>query len=513
MIYAYTKLQYISPKSQPLFIQISIKGIFVGKNMEEQNKKIAVVMIVKNEEALLARCLESVKEADAIYILDTGSVDNTIEIARKYTDNVDLGHIWIDDFQASQNYAKRNVKEDWILSIDADEYLDCPFSEVRKAVALGKDYIRCFMRAEGGQRLDFGFSRLFRNSPDIYWCQKIHKHLNLGGAGEEVGNVRIVFGFSPAHLRDPDRALRVLEQVVLADGDDAGRNFYYLGREYWYKQRYQEAIDMLNKHVRSSNWDAERAESFFIMSQAYTELKNEEMAQVSCLEAIKLNANFKEAIMWMASISTPENAKQWRRMARTANNNDVLWDRMPAEPIKDVIFLSPHNDDECLFGAYTLMRLRPLVIVVTDSYIQPNRGDVGCGADVRRQETIDAMNLLGCPVLFMGIKDTELTEDVLRERLRLLNPETIYIPALQGGNSQHDLVNKVALEVFGKAKCEQYTTYTKTELYTEGGWEVKPSHTEMELKNKALECYKSQLALPSTKPHFEAVKGKSEWLV
>ena len=57
-------------------------------------KTIAVAMIVKNEEDLLARCLESVKEADAIYICDTGSVDRTIEIARQYTENVYLDFIW-----------------------------------------------------------------------------------------------------------------------------------------------------------------------------------------------------------------------------------------------------------------------------------------------------------------------------------------------------------------------------------------------------------------------------------
>lgn len=60
-------------------------------------KTIAVAMIVKNEEELLSRCLETVKGADAIYILDTGSRDRTIEIARRYTDKVFLDFIWIDD--------------------------------------------------------------------------------------------------------------------------------------------------------------------------------------------------------------------------------------------------------------------------------------------------------------------------------------------------------------------------------------------------------------------------------
>jgi glycosyltransferase involved in cell wall biosynthesis len=62
-------------------------------------------MIVKNEEAVLERCLESAKEiADEIIIVDTGSTDKTRKIAKKYTDKV-LKFTWIDDFSAARNYA------------------------------------------------------------------------------------------------------------------------------------------------------------------------------------------------------------------------------------------------------------------------------------------------------------------------------------------------------------------------------------------------------------------------
>lgn len=473
---------------------------------------IGVAIIAKNEEALISRLLESVKDADQIVVCDTGSIDKTVEISKRYTDEVYLDFVWCDDFAAARNHAKSKMKTDWILSVDCDEFVH-DFNEVRKAIELAKtNYIRCHMIAEGGNRLEFGFSRLFRNIPEIYWVQPIHVHLNVPGEGEHVGNVRITFGWSPAHKNDPDRALRILEKVVRQEGDSAGRNLYYLGREYWYKQRYKECTATLGRYVQISGWDAEKAEAFLIMSQCYSAQGLDEDARDACLQAIKINPNFKEAIEWMAGISDVEKAKQWHRMARTANNKDVLWNRCPEKPIKDVIFLAPHNDDECLFGAYTLMRLRPLVIICTDSFIQPNRGDVGCSAEERRQETIDAMKLLGCPVLFLGIKDTDLTEEELMERLSLLEAETFYIPAIQGGNPHHDIVGKVGLQLWGK-RCERYTTYTKTELYTTGGWEIKPTQSEIDLKNKALDCYKSQLRLQSTSPHFLAVRNLSEWLL
>lgn len=175
--------------------------------------------------------------------------------------------------------------------------------------------------------------------------------------------------------------------------------------------------------------------------------------------------------------------------------------------------LVPHQDDESLFLAYTLIREKPLVVIVTSSHIQPNRGDKGCTDEIRSAETIRAMEILKCPVVFLGIKDTELTEEILRERLRYFGEyEKVYIPAIQGGNPQHDLIGKVGREKFPNAIS--YTTYTKSELYTTGTTEVKPTPEEIELKERALWCYQSQINLPSTRPHFEAVLGgKSEWLI
>src|SRR3990167_6541633 len=98
------------------------------------------------------------------------------------------------------------------------------------------------------------------------------------------------------------------------------------------------------------------------------------------------------------------------------------------------LLISPHNDDESLFAAYTILRHKPLVVICTDSYIQPNRGDSGCTAEIRREETIRAMEVLKCPVVFLGIKDTELTEENLTRRLQDfqgLGFEKVYAPAIQ----------------------------------------------------------------------------------
>lgn len=172
------------------------------------------------------------------------------------------------------------------------------------------------------------------------------------------------------------------------------------------------------------------------------------------------------------------------------------------------LFLSPHNDDETLFGAFTLLREKPLVVICTDGYIQGERGD-GITAEERREETREAMKILKCPVIFLGIKDTELTGDKLEEVFKYMRAYEVYAPTIQGGNAQHDLVGKVADLVFGDVT--HYMTYTKTQLHTVGSREIKPNSFEIGAKNKALQCYRSQLNLGATRPHFEAVLGKSEF--
>ena len=80
-------------------------------------------MIVKNEEKNLKRCVDSVYEyVDQVIIVDTGSKDKTVEIAKQYTDDV-YHFTWIDDFSAARNYSLEKVWCDWILVLDADECL------------------------------------------------------------------------------------------------------------------------------------------------------------------------------------------------------------------------------------------------------------------------------------------------------------------------------------------------------------------------------------------------------
>ncbi len=297
---------------------------------------IAAVLIVKNEEVLLAQCLESVKEADEIIVVDTGSEDRTVELAKLYTDKVYTDYKWNDSFCEARNHAKSKVKSSWIISVDADEIVH-DWQSVREAVAIAEQRqskaVDVTMIASDNAQ-EFLYPRLFKNLPEVYWLGNIHNHLSV--LGEGISNVRITHGYSPAHLLDPQRAIRILEKEV-ATRPDAVRELFYLGREYFYRNDFENTVKTLGKYVQVSSYLPEKAEAFLIMAKAYWKNRMPNDARDACVQAIILQGNFKEAIIMMSVLAGKgtnqpqweKNAAAWERMAEGADNEGVLFIRKP----------------------------------------------------------------------------------------------------------------------------------------------------------------------------------------
>ena len=90
--------------------------------MHRKKVEISLCLIVKNEEDVLQRCLESVENiVDEIIIVDTGSTDQTKEIAQKFHAKI-YDFEWIDDFAAARNYSFAQATKDFIMWMDADDY-------------------------------------------------------------------------------------------------------------------------------------------------------------------------------------------------------------------------------------------------------------------------------------------------------------------------------------------------------------------------------------------------------
>lgn len=297
--------------------------------------KIVACLIVKNEEALLSRCLDSIKGVDNIYIVDTGSIDKTIEIAKKYTDNVYTDFTWNDSFCDARNHVLSKVQEEnaWILSIDADEFLH-DFKELRAAVDVadtkGALAVDCYLYAEGDNQMH-NFPRLFKKSDQVWWEGAVHNHLSV--LPQKIGSVKITYGFSPAHNLDPNRAMRILKKEVDRTGN--AREIFYLGREYYYRNMWDEAVVTFGQYVQKSKFLAEKADAFLLMAICYWRKGMGDDARDACVQAIICNPQFKEAVKFMATLAGKgsgnptweKNATWWEKAAENCDNTNVLFVR------------------------------------------------------------------------------------------------------------------------------------------------------------------------------------------
>ena len=294
--------------------------------------KISAALIVKNEEEMLARALETVKEADEIVVVDTGSEDNTVEVAKKFTDKVYTDYKWEDHFGKARQQAMDRCTGDWIITIDADEMLVVPFDVVRTAIEevdkQGANFLSIRVQNEKKPDQFLYFPRIYKNIPTTTWHGAAHNYLANSEGKKEVqtDDITIVYGYSPAHKKDPNRTLRILTKAVEED-PSLMRETFYLGREHWYKKNYEEAIKCFDAYVAQSKFRDERAEAYLTKARCLWNLRRGEEARVACLYAIYTNPDFKEALLFMADMNYSPRKEIWQRYAKHAKNTHVIFNR------------------------------------------------------------------------------------------------------------------------------------------------------------------------------------------
>ncbi|WP_204602708.1 glycosyltransferase [Cohnella boryungensis] len=208
---------------------------------------ISLCMIVKDEADTLSRCLESVQgAADEIVIVDTGSTDETVAIARAFAAEV-LHEPWNGDFAAARNKGLEAAKGKWILFLDADEALESTHrSELRQWAAL-EEYEGFFLQVrnyvgngEQGATVN-PILRLFRNRPEHRFQGRIHEQIAASivkrspGAPFHLTEIVIHhYGYQQAYVEAKDKVNRnmtLLQEAVAAEPDDPFYR-YNLGVEY-----------------------------------------------------------------------------------------------------------------------------------------------------------------------------------------------------------------------------------------------------------------------------------------
>ena len=220
---------------------------------------IALCVIARNEEEFIASCLDSARPfVDEIVVVDTGSTDATVEIARAHGARVEHFE-WCEDFAAARNAAIESATADWILMLDADEELDSASGSALRDVVgkpLPHDLIGYSVMIENRLRngsedsIRHCVTRLFPRNTDLRYVGAIHEDLFRLSDRRRSGvmflpEVRVFhYGYDPEVYvaRDKDaRNLRMLEAALLHEGENA-RLLYHLGQQHLVAQRYADAV-------------------------------------------------------------------------------------------------------------------------------------------------------------------------------------------------------------------------------------------------------------------------------
>ncbi|KGP91501.1 hypothetical protein N780_19405 [Pontibacillus chungwhensis BH030062] len=221
---------------------------------------LSLCMIVKDEESTLNRCLQTVQGiVDEIVIVDTGSSDNTKSIANLYTEKV-FDFNWNNNFSEARNYASSKAKGQWILVLDADEYVDSQNlldmkEDLKKASVdtyIYKVNIVNFAGNNGEELIQHQHSRIYRNIDSIKFYRPIHEQLTLNGKvinGKESSLVIYHSGYMSDVVKKKKKGARNKE-LIQRELNKPGVNafdYFNLGNEYNMIGEHEEALDCYRK--------------------------------------------------------------------------------------------------------------------------------------------------------------------------------------------------------------------------------------------------------------------------
>lgn len=229
----------------------------------EKAGALTVCLIVRNEEHCLGECLESIKKwADQIVVVDTGSTDNTVQVARQYGAQIEYFQ-WENDFANARNYSLKFATGDWILVLDADEQLaeGIEFLTGLKSTNFEGFYVTVKSPlGVNGCEADDHVVRLFRNGRGYKFTGAIHEQV-AGSIKERQGPDSIGFsaivlkhsGYVPEEIERKQKTARnsrIIKRQLAKRHNDAFL-LYSLGIELIQQGQYGEAYAVSMKALKN----------------------------------------------------------------------------------------------------------------------------------------------------------------------------------------------------------------------------------------------------------------------
>lgn len=292
--------------------------------------KIAVYGISKNEEKYIRDWIISAQKADGIFLLDTGSTDKTLEIAKEFQDqgyinleiNQEIISPWRFDIARNKSLAMIPEGYDIAICLDLDEQLVPGWRGiVEKNWKQGLDRLRykyVWSWTESGEPdLIYHADKIHSLKSGFKWIHPVHEVLDCDKDGYEYQYFidDILIEHYPDNSKPRSQYLPLLELAVKERPDDQ-RNLHYLGREYFYYKMYNEAIHTLLKHAAISTWPEEKSFSLRYISMCYWFLGNIQEAFkygiASCY-----TSNLRETWIWVCEMFFSQ--KNWQGLIWAAS--------------------------------------------------------------------------------------------------------------------------------------------------------------------------------------------------
>ena len=239
--------------------------------------RISLCMIVKNEAAVLGRCLDSMRDAvEEIIIVDTGSTDETKEIAGRYTEKI-YDFPWVDDFSAARNFSFSKATMDFIMWMDADDVL--PPSQAAALLALKQTLapetdvvtMKYHLAWDAQGRVSFLSTRerLLRRAAGHRWAGRVHECIAMAGA---VVHAPLYLEHRSVHSKS-ERNLNIYEAQRAEGFPFSAREMYYYARELADHGRYEAAAEQFEAFLAGGEgWFEDNIGACLALDDCYRQL-------------------------------------------------------------------------------------------------------------------------------------------------------------------------------------------------------------------------------------------------
>lgn len=230
------------------------------QKLKGMKPKISAIMMAKNEEKSIERCLKSIKPfVDEIILVDTGSTDSTNEIARKYGAKI-FEHPWEDSFSAGRNHSVSHATGDWLIQIDCDEeaFGDPVLLKkfFREAVPKEINGISVTIRdVQGGLVCtNFNPARMFRRGT-VHYERLVHNKARFGSGTAYVPHEifslnHYGYDLSPEEKKAKlERSVSLLKKQIEMDPSD-WESYFYLSQMYGWNEQWEESNKYAEEYIK-----------------------------------------------------------------------------------------------------------------------------------------------------------------------------------------------------------------------------------------------------------------------